>query len=181
MLAGNLVGGWQMGRALLVAVERLAAGDDVSFMTAKIATARFYGDHILSKAPGVPRLDRRRRRRHARHAPGIVLNMSRQLPAALRNLRLPVIGSPLFIISNPKLVIAQCQAGIVGSMPWLNARPAELLDEWLAEITETLAAYDKVHPRGAVRAVRRSTRSCTRATTASSTTCRCAPSTRCPS
>jgi alkylation response protein AidB-like acyl-CoA dehydrogenase len=53
MLAGNLVGGWQLGRALLVAVERIAAGDDVPFMTAKIATARFYGDHILSKAPGV--------------------------------------------------------------------------------------------------------------------------------
>src|SRR5471032_1891508 len=72
--------------------------------------------------------------------------MTRSLPAALSHLRLPVIGSPLFIISNPKLVIAQCQAGIVGSMPSLNARPAELLDDWLAELTETLAAYDKAHP-----------------------------------
>jgi hypothetical protein len=53
MLAGNLVGGWQLGRALLVAAERAAAGDDAAFMTAKIATARFYGDHILSKAPGI--------------------------------------------------------------------------------------------------------------------------------
>jgi hypothetical protein len=53
MLAGNLVAGWQLGRALLVAVDRLAAGDDVPFMTAKIATARFYGDHILSKAAGI--------------------------------------------------------------------------------------------------------------------------------
>jgi 3-(methylthio)propanoyl-CoA dehydrogenase len=53
MLAGNLVGGWQLGRALLVAVDRVASGDDVAFMTAKIATARFYGDHILSKAPGI--------------------------------------------------------------------------------------------------------------------------------
>jgi nitronate monooxygenase len=69
------------------------------------------------------------------------------LPAALRRVPLPVIGSPLFIISNPKLVIAQCQAGIVGSMPALNARPAAQLDEWLAEITETLAAYDKAHPQ----------------------------------
>ncbi|MCE2656784.1 MAG: NAD(P)H-dependent flavin oxidoreductase [Rubrivivax sp.] len=60
--------------------------------------------------------------------------------------RLPVIGSPLFIISNPKLVIAQCQAGIVGSMPALNARPASQVDEWLHEITETLAAYDRAHP-----------------------------------
>ena len=59
---------------------------------------------------------------------------------------LPVIGSPLFIISNPKLVIEQCKAGIVGSMPALNARPAAQLDEWLAEITETLAAYDRAHP-----------------------------------
>ena len=68
------------------------------------------------------------------------------LPPVLQNLALPVIGSPLFIISNPQLVIAQCQAGIVGSMPALNARPAAQLDDWLAEITETLAAYDQAHP-----------------------------------
>ena len=68
------------------------------------------------------------------------------LPAVLQNLPLPIIGSPLFIISNPKLVIEQCKAGIVGSMPALNARPAEQLDEWLAEITETLAAYNKANP-----------------------------------
>ena len=71
--------------------------------------------------------------------------MSR-LPAALQNLQLPVIGSPLFIVSNPKLVIEQCKAGIVGSMPALNARPASQLDEWLHEITETLAAYNRAHP-----------------------------------
>ncbi len=71
--------------------------------------------------------------------------MSR-IPAVLQNLRLPVIGSPLFIISNPQLVIAQCQAGIVGAMPALNARPAAQLDDWLAEITETLAAWDAAHP-----------------------------------
>ena len=69
-----------------------------------------------------------------------------KLPPALQKLALPVIGSPLFIISNPKLVIAQCQAGIVGSMPALNARPAEQLEDWLAEITETLAAWDRAHP-----------------------------------
>lgn len=69
-----------------------------------------------------------------------------KLPPALKKLALPVVGSPLFIISNPKLVIAQCQAGIVGSMPALNARPAEQLEDWLAEITETLAAWDKAHP-----------------------------------
>ena len=68
------------------------------------------------------------------------------LPPVFDKVRLPVIGSPLFIISNPKLVIAQCQAGIVGSMPALNARPASQLDEWLAEITETLAAWDRAHP-----------------------------------
>jgi nitronate monooxygenase len=68
------------------------------------------------------------------------------LPDILKNLPLPVIGSPLFITSNPKLVIEQCKAGVVGSMPALNARPAELLDEWLAEITETLAAYNKANP-----------------------------------
>ena len=68
------------------------------------------------------------------------------LPAVLKNLPLPIIGSPLFIISNPKLVIAQCKAGVVGAMPSLNARPAEQLDDWLAEITETLTAHDKAHP-----------------------------------
>jgi nitronate monooxygenase len=68
------------------------------------------------------------------------------LPKILQGLRIPVVGAPLFIISNPKLVIAQCTAGIVGSMPSLNARPAEQLDEWLAEITETLAAWDRAHP-----------------------------------
>jgi len=69
-----------------------------------------------------------------------------KLPAALSKLSLPVIGSPLFIISNPRLVIEQCKAGIIGAMPALNARPASQLDEWLAEITETLAAYDKANP-----------------------------------
>ncbi len=68
------------------------------------------------------------------------------LPPALQKPTLPVIGSPLFIISNPLLVIEQCKAGIVGSMPSLNARPAAQLDDWLAEITETLAAWDKAHP-----------------------------------
>ena len=68
------------------------------------------------------------------------------LPRVFDRLRLPVIGAPLFIISNPKLVIAQCQAGIVGSVPSLNARPASQLDEWLAEITETLAAWDRANP-----------------------------------
>jgi nitronate monooxygenase len=71
--------------------------------------------------------------------------MSR-LPAPLNKLPLPIIGSPLFIISNPKLVVAQCIAGVVGAMPALNARPASQLDEWLAEITETLAAYNQAHP-----------------------------------
>jgi nitronate monooxygenase len=57
-----------------------------------------------------------------------------------------VIGAPLFIISNPRLVIEQCKAGVIGAMPALNARPAEQLDEWLAEITEALAAHDRAHP-----------------------------------
>jgi len=69
-----------------------------------------------------------------------------RLPGALARLPLPIIGSPLFIISNPQLVIAQCIAGVVGSMPALNARPASQLDEWLAEITEALAAHDRAHP-----------------------------------
>jgi len=67
-------------------------------------------------------------------------------PVLAERLRLPVIGSPLFIISGPELVIAQCKAGIVGSFPALNARPASQLDEWLAQITEELAAWDRKHP-----------------------------------
>jgi nitronate monooxygenase len=69
-----------------------------------------------------------------------------KLPPVLANLPFPAIASPLFIISNPKLVIEQCKAGIVGSMPALNARPAAQLEEWLIEITETLAAYNKANP-----------------------------------
>jgi len=68
------------------------------------------------------------------------------LPPILQGLRIPVVGAPLFIVSNPKLVIAQCTSGIVGSFPSLNARPAELLDEWLREITEALAAWNRSHP-----------------------------------
>lgn len=69
-----------------------------------------------------------------------------RLPAPLDALPLPIIGAPLFIISHPALVIAQCTAGVVGSMPALNARPASQLDEWLAEITEALAAHNQRHP-----------------------------------
>ncbi len=69
------------------------------------------------------------------------------MPALFKNrLSIPAIGSPLFIVSGPDLVIAQCKAGIVGSFPALNARPAELLDEWLHRIKEELAAHDKAHP-----------------------------------
>ncbi len=69
------------------------------------------------------------------------------VPAILKdNLALPAIASPLFIISHPPLVIEQCKAGIIGSFPALNARPAEQLDEWLAEITETLDAYNAANP-----------------------------------
>lgn len=64
----------------------------------------------------------------------------------MQNLRLPVIGSPLFIINTPKLVLAQCKAGIIGSMPALNARPAEKLEEWLIEITEGIAEHNANHP-----------------------------------
>jgi len=69
-----------------------------------------------------------------------------KLPGALAHLPFPVIGSPMFILSTPKLVIAQCIAGVVGSMPSLNARPISQLDEWLAEITETLANYNRDNP-----------------------------------
>ncbi|WP_064681259.1 NAD(P)H-dependent flavin oxidoreductase [Rhizobium bangladeshense] len=70
------------------------------------------------------------------------------LPPILKNkLRLPVIGSPLFIISHPALTLAQCKAGVVGAFPALNARPESQLDEWLAEITEELARHDEAHPQ----------------------------------
>ena len=69
------------------------------------------------------------------------------LPPILQDrLRLPVIGAPMFIVSTPQLVIAQCKAGIVGSFPALNARPASQLDDWLAQITEELAAYARANP-----------------------------------
>src|SRR6202789_3888125 len=69
------------------------------------------------------------------------------LPEILKDkLRLPVVGAPLFIVSHPALVIAQCKAGIVGAFPALNARPISQLDEWLHEITEALAAHDRAHP-----------------------------------
>ena len=69
------------------------------------------------------------------------------LPALLRNrLRLPVVGAPMFIVSTPALVVAQCQAGIVGSFPALNARPSSQLDDWLSEVTETLASLERANP-----------------------------------
>ena len=68
------------------------------------------------------------------------------LPPQLGRLRLPAIGAPLFIVSNPDLVIAQCKAGIVGSFPALNARPQSLLDDWLHRITEELSAWDRDNP-----------------------------------
>ncbi len=69
------------------------------------------------------------------------------IPKSLQGkLRLPIIASPLFIISNPDMVIAQCKAGIIGSFPALNARPGPVLEEWLQRITSELAAYDKAHP-----------------------------------
>lgn len=68
------------------------------------------------------------------------------LPALFANLRLPVIGSPLFIVSGPDLVIAQCKAGIVGAFPALNARPSGVLDEWLHRTTEELAAHNRLNP-----------------------------------
>ena len=71
--------------------------------------------------------------------------MSR-LPGALQRVPFPVIAAPMFIVSTPQLVIAQCKAGVVGSMPALNARPASQVDEWLAEITEALAAHDRDNP-----------------------------------
>lgn len=68
------------------------------------------------------------------------------VPAIFDRLRLPVIGAPLFIVSNPDLVIAQCKAGIIGSFPALNARPQSQLDEWIHQITQELAAYDRDNP-----------------------------------
>jgi len=69
------------------------------------------------------------------------------MPAIFKNrLSIPVIGSPMFIVSGPELVIAQCKAGIVGSFPALNARPQAMLDEWLARIKEELAEHDRKHP-----------------------------------
>jgi nitronate monooxygenase len=76
---------------------------------------------------------------------------SMPIPDILRDrLRLPVIGAPMFIVSTPRLVLAQCKAGIVGAFPALNARPASQLDEWLAQITEELAAFQRANPQAKV-------------------------------
>src|SRR5665213_3589761 len=73
------------------------------------------------------------------------------LPSLLEGqLRLPVIGAPMFIVSVPELVIAQCTAGIVGAFPALNARPKEKLEEWIVEIKEALARYQAAHPEAKV-------------------------------
>ncbi|MDF3831649.1 nitronate monooxygenase family protein [Cupriavidus basilensis] len=71
---------------------------------------------------------------------------AKQLPQALQNLALPVISSPMFIVSYPELVLAQCKAGIVGSFPALNARPAEMLGEWLTQMEEELASFRAANP-----------------------------------
>src|SRR5262245_5219708 len=68
------------------------------------------------------------------------------IPEVLRTLRLPVIGAPLCIVSTPRLVIEQCKAGVVGSFPALNARPAPVLEEWLTQITRELEEYQQQHP-----------------------------------
>ena len=75
---------------------------------------------------------------------------AKHLPPALQHLALPVIGSPMFIVSYPELVLAQCKAGIVGAFPALNARPAEVLDDWLTQINEDLAAHRAAHPHAVV-------------------------------
>ncbi len=72
------------------------------------------------------------------------------LPAVLQHLALPVVGSPMFIISYPELVLAQCKAGIVGSFPALNARPADMLDAWLTQIQEELAAHKAANPNAVI-------------------------------
>jgi nitronate monooxygenase len=69
-------------------------------------------------------------------------------------LRLPLIGSPMFIVSTPPLILAQCKAGIVGSFPALNARPAEQLDDWLSQIGEELAAFARANPASRSRRMR---------------------------
>jgi nitronate monooxygenase len=73
-------------------------------------------------------------------------SISVSLPPVLQRLRIPVIASPMFIVSNPRLVIEQCTSGVVGSFPALNARPESRLDEWLHEIAESLAAWDRDNP-----------------------------------
>ncbi len=141
MLAGTVVAGWQMARA-----DRGRRPDG---RRPRIHEGQDRHRALLRRPhPGAQQRPARQHRRRGRvgdrTVPGGLLNMA--LPPVLSKLALPVIGSPLFIVSNPKLVVAQCTAGIVGSMPALNARPASQLDEWLAEITETLAAWDRAHP-----------------------------------
>ena len=157
MLAGNLVAGWQTGARAAGGRgprrcwrgRRFHAGQDRdrallcrAHPVARAGSARQHRRWRATASPHSPsrRSDRIRSATHPCPLPRVL-----PLPR-LRNLPLPIIGAPLFIISNPKLVIEQCKAGVVGAMPALNARPAVQLDEWLAEITETLAAHDRAHP-----------------------------------
>ena len=120
------------------------AGEQAEFMRAKIRPRASMPITFSARVPGLRDSIVDGAAGRDRHGPGGVLMA---LPPILANLPLPIIGAPLFIVSNPKLVIAQCTAGIVGSMPALNARPAEQLDEWLAEITRRLwRAWNRNHP-----------------------------------
>ena len=91
---------------------------------------------------------------------------------------LPVISAPMFIVSNPKLVLAQCTSGVIGSFPALNARPQSLLNDWLDEIQAGLASYREAHPAPRSRPTR-SIRSSTSPTTAWNRTWPSAPATAC--
>jgi nitronate monooxygenase len=101
---------------------------------------------FVADAAGLNRAAERRTKRFARPAPKYPAEKNMLPPVLRERLRLPVIGAPLFIVSNPDLVIAQCKAGIVGSFPSLNARPIVQLDEWLHRIAEELAAWDRANP-----------------------------------
>ena len=161
----------------MVAEDRLAEGADADFMQAQIATAASTVTTCSARPKPCATASSKAPDRYC-NVPGGFLNMA--LPPVLQRVPLPIFGATAVIVRQPQAGGWQCTSGIVGSMPALNARPAAQLDEWLAEITETLAAWDRDHP-GARRRRSRSTRSFTRPMTGSNTTCRSAPSTRCRS
>jgi hypothetical protein len=149
MLAGNLVAGWQLARSLLVAEDLLQKGEDAAFMRAKIATARFYADHILAKAPGCATASSKARTASPRWRSSFLIANRKafmsKLPAVLQNLPLPVIASPMFIVST-RAGDRAVQGGDRRFHAGAERAAGVAAGRVAARDQETLAAYNRAIP-----------------------------------